>query len=78
MSKPMFDTTIDIIETDRITRCTLTRDAAALCFSDVLDLWQSDSGFRDYFTQLLADSPLGAYRWETPALAHSESRWRRS
>jgi len=78
MSKPMFDTTIDIIEPDRITRYTLTRDAAALCFSDVLDLWQSDSGFRDDFTQLLADSPFGAYRCETPALAHSESRWRRS
>lgn len=74
----MFDAAIDIVEPNRISRYTLTRDAAALSFSDVLDLWRSDWDFRDYFTQLLADSPFAAYRWETPALARNESRWQRS
>ena len=44
------------------------RHAEALTYFDVLDLWQSDSDFRDYYTYLLADSPFAAYRWETPAL----------
>jgi len=67
----MFEAIIDTIEPNRITRYSLTRDAAALSFSDVLDLWQSDSDFRSYYTQLLADSPFAAYRWETPALTTS-------
>lgn len=46
----------------------LMRHAEALTYFDVLDLWQSDSDFRDYYTYLLADSPFAAYRWETPAL----------
>lgn len=69
----MFQATIDTIEPNRITRYSLTHDAAALSFSDVLDLWQSDSDFRDYFTQLLADSPFAAYHWETPALTTSNA-----
>jgi hypothetical protein len=69
----MFDATINTIEPNRITRYTLTRNAAALSFSEVLDLWQSDSDFRNYFTQLLADSPFAAYRWETPSLTASNA-----
>ena len=69
----MFDAAIDIIEPDRITRYTLKHDTAALSFSDVLDLWISDSDFRRYFTQLLADSPFSAYRWETHALTVSNA-----
>jgi|LakMenEpi03Aug12_release.lakeMendotaPanAssembly.Ray.scaffolds.fasta_scaffold616745_2 hypothetical protein len=64
----MFDATIDNIEPNRVTRYRLMRDAASLSFSDVLDLWQSDSGFRNYYADLLAESPYAAYRWETPAL----------
>lgn len=69
----MFDATVDTIDPNRITRYTLTRDAAPLSFSDVLDLWQKDANFRNYFTQLLADSPFAAYRWETPALTTSNA-----
>ena len=64
----MFDATIDNIEPNRVTRYRLMRDGATLTFSDVLDLWQSESDFRNYYTNLLADSPFAAYRWETPAL----------
>jgi len=64
----MFDATIDNIHPNRVMRYRLMRDAATLTFSDVLDLWQSDSDFRNYYTNLLVDSPFAAYRWETPAL----------
>lgn len=64
----MFDATIHNIEADRVTRYCLLRDGAALTFADVLTLWHSDSSFRNYYTTLLAESPFGAYRWETPRL----------
>ncbi|MEL7498310.1 MAG: hypothetical protein AAFN77_11925 [Planctomycetota bacterium] len=64
----MFDATIDNIHSNRVMRYRLMRDAMPLSFSDVLDLWQTDADFRNYYTNLLADSPFAAYRWETPAL----------
>lgn len=69
----MFDATIENVEPNRVTRYSLTRDTTPLTFSDVLDLWQSDSDFRNYYTQLLADSPFAAYRWETPGLTTSNA-----
>jgi hypothetical protein len=69
----MFDATVDNIESDQVTRYCLTCDGRPLTFSDVLDLWQSDADFRDYYTRLLAASPFAAYRWETPALSKSSA-----
>lgn len=37
-----------------------------LDFAAVVSAWQSDDQFRKFFTQLLAESPFDAYRWETP------------
>jgi len=41
-------------------------DDSPVTYREVLELWTSDPSFRHYFTQLLADSPIAAYRWETP------------
>jgi hypothetical protein len=41
-------------------------DNSPVTYRDVLHLWQNDEAFRTYFTQLLAASPIAAYRWETP------------
>ena len=65
----MFDTATEIIEADRATRYQIADDGAILSYSKVLDLWQSDEAFRDYFTTLLSESPFTGYRWETPAIA---------
>jgi hypothetical protein len=73
MSGIMFEATIDNIEPNRVTRYLLTRNGAALTFADVLDLWESDGVFRNYYTRLLADSAFAAYRWETPALTSSNA-----
>lgn len=64
----MFDATIQNIEADKVMRYRLQRDGAALTFADVLTLWHSDSSFCHYYTAILAASPFGAYRWETPSL----------
>ena len=67
----MFETTLDNVETDRITRYRISRSGVFLTYSDVLELWQQDADFRNYYSQLLAESPFPAYRWETPALTSS-------
>jgi len=67
----MFDATIENIETDRVAKYRLTRDSSPLSYSDVLDLWVMDTGFRDFFSRLLADSPFVAYRWETAPLVQN-------
>ena len=67
----MFDATIETVATDRIMRYGVRRDEVALTFSEVIQLWKSDRNFRSYYTQLLAESPFSAYRWETPGLTHA-------
>jgi hypothetical protein len=32
----------------------------------VLRRWQNDADFREFFNDLLADSPFASFRWETP------------
>ena len=64
----MFETATEIIVPDRVTRYRISSGDAILSYSTVLDLWQSDPGFRDHFTALLNDSPFSGYRWETPAI----------
>ena len=69
----MFDASVEIVEPSRIMRYRLTRDGVGLSYSDVLELWQTDAQFRDYYTGLLAASPFSAFRWETPAVTSSTS-----
>lgn len=40
-----------------------------LTFSEVIDRWQEDVTFQDFYTQFLAEHPFPAYFWEHPALA---------
>lgn len=46
----------------------LDRGANPASVSGVLAAWDGDAGFRTFFTQLLADAPYSAFRWETPAV----------
>src|SRR5688572_33161405 len=40
-------------------------------YAQVVELWHDDSSFRSFFTNLLADSPFAAFRWETPPITTS-------
>lgn len=46
----------------------LDRGANPASVADVLAAWDGDAGFRAFYTQLLADAPYSAFRWETPAV----------
>ena len=68
----MFDSTTDICEEDRVIRYRIVRDGQTLSYAAVIDLWQNDRSFQDYFTSLLSASPFDGFRWESPSLT-SES-----
>ena len=44
----------------------LAMDSSSVTFAEVLRRWQDDADFRSYFSQLLAQTPYAAFRWETP------------
>lgn len=70
----MIETTVQEIEPNRVTRYTLQRNGKVLTFAEVLEGWQGDAKFRSYFTQILAESTFGAFRWETPALTQGTAQ----
>ena len=51
---------------DKIHQYSLTKNKQTLTYIEVLKLWQNDRIFRKFFSDLLANSPFKAYRWETP------------
>jgi hypothetical protein len=54
--------------TDDTLRFAVERDAKPASFADVLQAWQTDAAFREWFNALLSDAPFSAFRWETPAV----------
>ena len=63
-----FQAKVEVLRENQVIRYCLTRNSRPLTFGDVLQLWQTDESFQEFFTQLLADSPFPAFRWETPCL----------
>lgn len=46
--------------------CTIGLGSSPLSYANILDLWQNDADFRNYFIRLLVGTPFPAFRWETP------------
>ena len=66
-----YTTEIKQLSDGRVLRHRLFRGEEPLSWSDVLDLWQDDRLFRNFFISLLADAPFPAYFWETPPVTLS-------
>ncbi|MCA8986969.1 MAG: hypothetical protein KDA78_04980 [Planctomycetaceae bacterium] len=64
----MFDCSIQTCEENRVLRYGISCEGVELAYSTVVNLWQTDPLFRDYFTSLLAESAFAGFRWETPPL----------
>lgn len=60
-----WDSKHDVLDNGRVHRVRVYGDANLLSYSDVIHRWQSDQGFRKYFTSLLANTPIEAFLWET-------------
>ena len=64
----MFDAVTEICDNDRVVRYRIFQDGDSLTYAAVIDLWQTDQAFQEYFTSLLTGSAFDAFRWETPSL----------
>jgi len=65
----MWQARIELLDDGRTQKLGVIGDDAPVSYSDVLDLWRNDIGFRRFFIGLLAASPFTAFRWETPVLS---------
>ena len=67
----MWQSKRELIDGDRIHKISIFTDDEQLTYSEVIELWQQDKSFREFFISLLADAPLEAYFWETPPITRS-------
>ncbi len=63
-----WDPQIDIMDNGRARRVTIRRDGKPASYAEVIERWQCDGDFRDFFITLLAEAPYDAYLWETPPI----------
>ncbi len=54
------------MESGRVRQVTILCDGELVSYAEVIDRWQCDGNFRDFFIGLLAEAPYDAYLWETP------------
>jgi hypothetical protein len=55
----------------RVLRYQLLFGGEPLSWSGVIDRWQNDRSFRQFFIALLVDAPFATYFWETPPVTRS-------
>ena len=60
----------EYIDSDRLQNFILENDAQ-LTYQKVIELWQNNRSFREFFISALADIPMEAYFWETPPISNS-------
>ena len=53
---------------EKIYQFQISASEARISFIEVLELWQKDSSFRAWYTNILIDSPFEAYFWEHPPI----------
>lgn len=61
----------ELINSDCIHKISIFNNDEQLTYSEVIELWQQDKSFREFFIFLLADTPMSAYFWETPPVSKS-------
>lgn len=56
------------LDEGRVLKFGLRRDGRPLSWATVVERWQRDQQFREFFVSILANAPFQAYFWETPPL----------
>jgi hypothetical protein len=64
----MWKTSIESLDNGRVQKFFILHHDRRILYSEVLERWQHDETFRDFFLSLLIDAPFSAYFWETPAV----------
>lgn len=55
----------------RLQKISILSDNKPVSYSQVIQLWQQNQGFRTFWLDILASTPMKAYFWETPPLSQS-------
>ena len=61
----------ELIDNNRIHKIFVFKDDKQVTYQEVIELWQQDRSFREFFISLLADTSMPAYFWETPPISQS-------
>jgi hypothetical protein len=69
----MWKSQVQVLHDGRSRRVEIHREDRALSYAEVMVLWTSSEQFRGYFIDLLADTGLTAYFWETPPVSRHNS-----
>lgn len=64
----MWQATTDKLQNGHIFQYFLQSHARKLTYAQVIQLWQEDHRFREFFSALLAACPFEAFFWECPSL----------
>jgi hypothetical protein len=67
----MWNSQTELIDSGRIHKISIFKNDNQITYSEVIELWQHDKNFREFFIFLLADAPMDAYFWETPPITKS-------
>ncbi|MGH8495390.1 MAG: DUF6940 family protein [Gammaproteobacteria bacterium] len=57
---------MEVLRDGEACRISILRDSLLLTYSAVVDAWQDDAAFRNFFISILERAPFAAYFWETP------------
>ena len=69
----MWDAQIDTMDGGRVRQVRTLCDGKPVSYAEIIEWWQSDRVFRAFFIGILADTPYGAYLWETPSITRLTS-----
>lgn len=67
----MWQTDIQDIEKDKGQKFFVNEKHRTLTFAEIISNWQTNTDFRAFFIDLLADAPFNAFFWETPPVTQS-------
>ena len=67
----MWESKRELINNDRIHKISIFKNGKQITYLEVIELWQQDKNFREFFISLLADTSMPAYFWETPPVSQS-------
>ncbi len=56
---------------DNVHKISILKSEKQITYSEVIELWQQDNSFRNFFISLLTVAPFPAYFWETPPVTLS-------
>jgi len=62
----IYSSEVEQLNEGRVLRFRLFQDDEALSWSGVVDRWQHDQMFGNFFISIFVDAPYPAYFWETP------------